>query len=83
VICSRCCKKRRPSKQDASFCQPCLTEIEANLSRQMDRARAARCYLDTGRQNKKLEVAAFLSVFHPEMSNTQTQAIISATEDSQ
>lgn len=70
------CKKAK-AQEGSGYCRKC--EIEDG--RFFQRVAAARCLVDAvaGRdhiKNKKREVYAFLSLFHPEMSDKEKREVI-------
>ena len=59
--------------QDPDFCKKCFRHIEGL----MPRAQAAVALLNSrGVQDKGLEVGAFLSIFHPELSEQKMREIV-------
>lgn len=76
------CKRCGVNPAVINFCNDCARHINDAHESVMQRAQAAVCYLrgtapamdhegkraSRMRQHRKLEVAAFLSVFHPEMN---------------
>jgi len=69
--CERCEKEKelRDNEDECcDICQDCYDDIERTLSDQMGKARDAVGYLNgTGNSDPKLEMSAFLHIFHPEM----------------
>lgn len=53
-----------------------------NPNTMLERARAARVYIDSSRGSPdhvaKLEVAAFLDIFHPDMSEDRQREIVNS-----
>lgn len=77
VICTRCEQRRPPADTDPDFCQDCVDAIEHALATQMERARAAVCYLNgTDHRDEREAVGAFLAIFYPQLSRRRLLALI-------
>jgi hypothetical protein len=62
-----CVLTRATRCKDPEFCKSCYDEIERMTQNPMPHVRAARCYMNTYPRDKRLEIFAFLSIFHPTM----------------
>jgi hypothetical protein len=81
VICAKCGERKKVSKRDPDFCQECFDAIEYARNTIMQRTDAAVGYNRHTNGGRKINVAAFLSIFHPEMSDQRMRTIVNAVEE--
>ena len=81
IVCAKCEKQKAHSELDGDFCQECFDSIEHNRANIMQRARAARGYFDHANGTPKMKMIAFLSIFHPEMSERQIREMTNHLKD--
>ncbi len=78
IECCRCGLDKPAAKGEPDFCQECDDAIEANCL--MPRVEAAVAYINSVPDSKRrdeLEVYAFLSLFHPEMTHARKRELCS------
>ena len=80
MICARCERKNvEPDSPDPDFCKMCFDVIERVHGDPMAYARAAGAFVRSqSNYSSRLEIGAFLAVFHPEMADSIYRAVMSA-----
>ena len=84
ITCASCERRVPPSKNDPDFCQHCYDRTEDIINNPMRYTEAAVAYLNTsgisGREHKRLKVAAFMSIFHPTVPARRVRALLQGIE---